>query len=156
MGHKSLIVGLGVAMLCVVVQSAAGPIYRWVDDNGVVQYSDTPPTDQKAGTVTVPSQDAAPAPAAPPTPAPTPAKAPAGAADDDTPTLSDAQQAEVARIRAENCKRARSNLAYLQSNPPNRLLNTDDTGTVYRMTEEEHSERMRTARRVIGENCTPQ
>lgn len=143
--------------MCMVSLASAQDIYRWVDANGVVQYSDRPPPDAQAAEVTVPTRNST-TPEAPTADATaTTAEQTGGEKTTDAPSeprLTPEQQAEIARVRAENCKRGRSNLRYLETNPPVRLLVKQDDGSVARMTEEGHARRMASARQMIAENCS--
>lgn len=134
---------------------ATAEIYRWVDDNGVVQFSDKPPPDQQSETVEI-RATSRPASNGPPTNAPKPLAQSTGAAPADAqpePTVSPEQQAEIDAVRAENCRRAQSNLQFLQDNPPSRLLDTDAQGNVYRLTVEDHTARMQTASDAVDKYC---
>ena len=80
------VVGL-VALACVAAVAHAQVLYKWIDDEGKVHYSDTPPKNFK-GQLTKIETDVAPTPTAPPAAAPSKAapteagKAEAPAADD--------------------------------------------------------------------------
>lgn len=134
---------------------SAAKIYRWVDANGVVQYSDKPPAKQQAEAITVRGAKARPEPPQAANTgsefAPTETKPDLDAAEPARP--SPEQQAAIAAARAENCRRAQSNLQFLQNNPPNRLLDTDESGNVYRLTVEDHTARMQKANDAIGKYC---
>lgn len=43
-------------LLCLALPVSAGQLYRWVDENGKVQYSDKPPVQSKSGTATLSKQ----------------------------------------------------------------------------------------------------
>lgn len=125
-------------------------MYKWVDDNGVTQYSQFPPpgrqaenlspqraprpTGQNAPAAEQPAQDAAPQ--APPgqQAAPDPAKA----------------KAEAER-RTKNCGIARANLEKLTTGGRLRLMGDD--GVAYYPTEEERQARIAEAREQIDKFC---
>lgn len=132
---------------------AEAKIYRWVDANGVVQYSDRPPAEQSAETITVRGAKAVDQSPDQPPSTDAPDNQPAKQEPEPAPAISPEQQAAIDEARAENCRRARSNLTFLQNNPPNRLLDTDEDGNVYRLTVEDHTARMQKANDAIGEYC---
>ncbi len=150
--------GLALTAVLVVMTSASSAagehgIYKWVDDNGTVHYSQTPPPDGKAQELK---------------PAPGPADDPAAISgklrkqvDEMEERLTekregaaDAQQwAEIQKLRRENCANARANLDKLQQGG-NRAYRTPD-GEVVRLTEEERQRRIDETNRQIQENCSP-
>ena len=142
----------------VVSTASTAKIYRWVDANGVVQYSDQPPAKQQAETISVrgarkPESKAGNGPDAPKARTElAPAEKPAQPVPE-TPSVSPEQQAAIDAARAENCRRARSNQQFLQDNPPRRLLDTDEAGRVYRLSVEDHTARMQKASDAIAEYC---
>ncbi len=127
--------------------------YKWVDENGVVSYSQTPPPSGTADTV-IPL---------PPAPQQDPNEAEKRLdslrqqledRDEDRQLAKESDQkkaAEQAR-RKQNCQAARSNLRELDG-LGNRLLHTSD-GQYLRLTEEERQTRMQTARDNIESNCS--
>ncbi len=88
----------------------AGEVYRWVDENGVVHYSDRPVTDQ-AERVAV----RAPRPTQTP-PAPPPADVPAGS-DAQGKLFAEPDPEQVDAQRSANCEAARARLAQLERAP---------------------------------------
>ncbi|MDH3526154.1 MAG: DUF4124 domain-containing protein [Gammaproteobacteria bacterium] len=150
--------GLALTAVLVVIattSSAAGKhgIYKWVDESGTVQYTQTPPPGREA-------QELKP----PPTPADDPdeisdkLKEQVDAMDqrrtEKHQGAADAQQwAEIQKIRRENCATARANLAKLQQGG-NRAYRTPD-GQVVRLTEEDRQQRIEATNRQIQENCSP-
>lgn len=126
--------------------------YRWVDEQGTVSYTQTPPPSGEVEIIKA---------------SPTSK----GTSTDATEQLNklrqqledrreDRQQAEKTQKQAEkksvkqeqNCVNARSNLGRLESQG-NRLLRTSD-GQFIRLTEAEREARMQTARDNIEANCT--
>ena len=125
--------------------------YRWVDENGVVSYSQTPPPSGQAEIVNIHT-------------------APQSGSQDAQERLNKMRQQledrredrklakeeqlksdqEKAR-RLQNCETARANLRKLEG-LGNRLLKTPD-GEYRRLTEEERQQRMQKARDNIKENC---
>jgi hypothetical protein len=125
-------------------------MYRWVNEDGVVSYSQRPPPDAQAETVEIKT-----------TPASSDADSNkqlealrqklADSAEDRA--LKKAEKKEQAEIKAENsknCSIARKNLEQLTA-LANRLYKTED-GYV-RLNEEERQKKMQTAREQIKEHC---
>ncbi len=138
-----------IMLLCTLTAQAA--MYRWVDENGVTQYSQTPPPAQDADKLKPP---------------PPPAESPQEARrrldlqlqqiDDrrEDRELADEERRrkeEERRIARKNCDSARTNLENLQS-ASRRLVRMHD-GSYKRLTEEERQERMQKAREQIETNC---
>ncbi|MEN8166100.1 MAG: DUF4124 domain-containing protein [Pseudomonadota bacterium] len=136
------------------VYSASGytQTYRWVDENGTVSYSQTPPPSGEVEIIKVSPSS----------------KDTSTEATEQLNKLrqqledrkEDRQLAEKTRKQAEenavkreqNCVNAQSNLGKLESQG-NRLLRTSD-GQYIRLTEAERQARMQTARDNIKANCT--
>lgn len=117
--------------------------YKWVDHNGVVQYTTTPPPKgQQSTTVKTHAQ-----PARTETP-PSDAETPAATTDPDAPSA--AQVAEAKR-RQEACAAARTNLTVL-ANPKVTRLDPDSGQQVELSNEEIMAERTRN-NEVIVANC---
>ena len=126
--------------------------YKWIDRNGVVSYSQTPPESAEVVTQII--------------------KSPLQSKDAETNNelnrlrqqledrKEDRQLAEEAarksqqesEIKRKNCNAARSNLEKLQ-NSGNRILKTTD-GTYMRLNENERQQRIQTARDQIEVNCS--
>ncbi|MEW8506008.1 MAG: DUF4124 domain-containing protein [Candidatus Thiodiazotropha sp.] len=124
--------------------------YRWVNEDGVVTYSQTPPPDAKAETVKIKS-------------------APAGSSGDSKQRLKELRQKladsaedralkkaqkqeseEIAKENKHNCNVARKNLEQLTA-LGNRLYKVGDN--YVRLTEEDRQRRMQEAREQIKEYC---
>jgi hypothetical protein len=150
--HLVLIVGL-------LPWLSGAAVYRWVDENGVVNYTQMKPEGVDAELVSeatgrrgAPSQPPRPAPAIP--------------AESDGPSLTDeqqkmlsdlqaaeqARQAEIARVREANCQEARDLLARLTSRGRIRITGPDGEERV--MPEEERQRRIDEAQRAIVANCS--
>lgn len=133
--------------------AAAAQLYRYVDENGVTVYSQTPPPGGEAAAITV---DAA-----------APSAADAAAAREqlreeierDFDARNEAaraaeeaaEQAAAAKARAENCEAARTNLATL-TDLGARVLQMPD-GSVTRISDEEREALMRKAEMEIEDLC---
>lgn len=133
--------------------TATGAMYKWVDEDGVTQFTQTPPTGQKAETLRPP---------------PPPAEDPATAQqrlqkqldDFDNRRLMEQEQGKETRLaeenkalRKKNCAAARNNLQVLQAGG-NRSMTTE-TGEVIRPTEEDRTARIEKAQQAIKDNCSP-
>jgi hypothetical protein len=122
--------------------------YKWVDENGVVSYSQTAPKAIEAETISI----------KPPTQT---------SSTDELDRLKQqlqdiredkelaAQAAKKAKLeseqKAQNCAAARANLANLQT-AGNRMLQTSD-GSYLRLSEPERQHRLQLARDQIAANC---
>jgi len=126
-------------------------MYRWVDENGVTQYTQTPPPNQDADRLRPP-----PPPAEDPKTARERLDRQLQAVDDrrEDRDLADAErrkQAEKRKIAEQNCQNARTNLERLDR-AGNRLILMPD-GNYQRMAEEDRQRRIEEARKVVNENC---
>ncbi len=149
-GIQSVKQTLLLALLLPFLTVASAETYRWVNEEGVVTYSQSPPPDVKAETVKIRTT-------------------PAGSGFDSKKQLEElrqrladsaedralkkAQKKEQAEIKAENrknCNTARKNLEQLTA-LGNRLYKTED-GYV-RLTEEDRQKKMQQAREQIKEHC---
>jgi len=125
--------------------------YKWVDDNGDVIYSQTPPVDkpyEKMGTPPPPSIN------------PEAAKKQVDslieqqkATDKARKEQQQKQQQEqlAAEALAENCQAAKYNLQQYQDNPGRRMM--DEQGNVTRPTEEERQQKISKLQQQINKFC---
>jgi hypothetical protein len=149
------LVKTGLVIVCLPLLTAAD-IYRWVDENGVVNYTQQKPRGVDAELVSGvrgPSQTTPKAPT------------PGGNPSDTSPELDERQQRlledlqaaeaarrnEIARVREENCSRARGVLDRLTSK--SRIRVRGDDGEVHILNEEERQERISEAQRGVATNC---
>jgi len=149
---KLLIVaaGLGFAGACF----AANTVFQWTDDNGVVQYTDQPPTDRTYKTI---KSTSAP---------PSAARAQEALAEQRKQQAEAATEAEgkmafqeeqrkrdelAQQVREENCTSGQSNLKTLTEHSRIRVMGTD--GEVRYLTEEERQDEIRKAQEMIDTNC---
>jgi len=123
-------------------------MYRWVDENGVTVYSQSPPATGQAEEVKVHTSTAAPAPQ-PTRPGNQDSEAGNDAAIEEGPSKEEI--AESNRIREENCQAARHNLD-LYTNLGNKLVKTPD-GLYKRLTEEERQTKIQESQRLMEEYC---
>ncbi len=126
-------------------------MYKWVDENGVTVYSQTPPASGKSTEVKPP-----------PPPAMTPEEA-REKLNRTRPRLEDAaedrelaeqkanKKEKVAEAYEVNCSAARNNLMNWEGNP-RKLVGRPD-GTYARVTEEERQQKMQEARDLIEKFC---
>lgn len=134
-------------------------VYRWVDEDGVVNYSQLKPEGVDAELVSDTgerqrSRDSA-----------TPARPPAQTPPEGEQTLTESQQrmlselqaaeqerqAEIARVRESNCQEARDVLQRLTSR--GRIRVAGDDGQERVMPEEERQRRIDEAQRAVAANC---
>ena len=114
-------------LMLVVAAGASAQLYRWVDKDGKVRYSDTPPPGAKATTLRPPTGSSAPAPApgggaaakdakkGPLTPAEQEADFRKRQMEAQKARDKDAQTSRDALAKQDNCARARESLASLES-----------------------------------------
>lgn len=129
----------------------AGKMYRWVDENGVTQYTQTPPPKGDAKEIKPP-----PPPAVDPAEAQRQLNAQRQKLEDLREDRSLAKQkstesAEEKAAKAKNCQAARDNLKKLQENPRGRWMQKDGTQTRY--TDEQRQAKIKEAQDQIKEFC---
>lgn len=147
--------------LCALPLLMGAAIYRWVDENGVVNYTQLKPEGVPAELVHADTgQRVTSEPAAAENRGPQTAPATAGE------PLTDAQQRmleelraaeqerqrQVAKVRESNCQQARDLLERLTSR--GRLRVTGEDGEERVMPEEERQQRIEQAQRAVAVNCT--
>jgi len=136
--------------------TVAAQVYKWVDKDGKVQYSDTPPppgaTKAEAKKVeTVPGGGSA--------SSPTPAKSLQDRSQDFDKRKNDAAEqnkkaGEAQKKSAENdenCKSAKSALSDLESGRP--IRRTNEKGELAYMSDEERQAEVAKAREVVASSC---
>ena len=131
---------------------AQAAMYKWVDENGVTQYSQYPPPDQKSETMVPP---------------PTPAQDPAGAQqkleqtlqklDEDSKARAAAKAeqdkaAEAEQKRSQNCQAARKNLETLTTGGRKRIVGPD--GVAAPLSEEDRQSRIAQAKKQVKDYCS--
>jgi len=131
--------------------TAQAGMYRWVDDNGMTVYSQTPPPDRDAHTLK---------------PLPPPAASPEQAQrqldqqlqqkndymeDRELAAEQRRNEQDERKLIEENCRRARSNLENLEDATRRLLLMPD--GSYQRLTEEDRQQRMQEARELLDQHC---
>lgn len=131
--------------------AAPAAMYKWVDDQGQVHYSQYPPKDREAQAI------------APPPPPATPAAEAQKKLEETLRSLDETRKAreesaqkaadeaaEAERIRG-NCEAARANLERLTTGGRKKIVGED--GVAYYMTEEERQKRIQEARDQIDKYC---
>ena len=135
--------------------TVAAQVYKWVDKDGKVQYTDTPPP--ASATKTEAKKFDAPPASAPAAGAP--GKSLADRAKDfDKRKAEDAEKQKKAEtdqknadIKAANCKDAKANIAALESGRP--MARTTDTGDREVMSDEARLADIAKARKAAEESC---
>ena len=136
---------------------AAAEIYRWVDASGVVNYTQQKPRDMDSQKVTT-DRGATRVVTETPAPAETPTASPMDELSDaqramlkDLQAAELARQAEVTKIREDNCEKSRSVLSRLSATQ--RIRVNDDSGNQRIMPEDERQRRIEEAQLGIAQNC---
>ena len=139
------------AMLLATSAPLASDIYKWVDSDGRVHYTQMPPTNRPAERM----KGAAP-----------PANNPEAVRGDlqrqveafderraqrDEAFAEEKHKEEVASIRKQNCETARKNLANLRRGGNNAYMTPE--GEVVRLTDDERAKRIEDAKQGIKDNC---
>jgi hypothetical protein len=132
---------------------ATADIYKWVDDEGKVNYTQTPPPPGIASEII--KQAAAPA-VAPTPPKTTESTLQERLEDEQKDLEDDAARAKLekenAEIRRLNCDTATRNLALLEKEGQRRYMNAN--GELLRPTDEERQKLIDETRQQMEENCT--
>ena len=131
--------------------SLAGGIYKWIDENGQVQYTQTPPPNVPAERM-----KGAPPPANDPEAVRGDLQRQLDAFDErraqrDEAFAEQKQKEETARIRKQNCETARKNLAKLRRGGNNAYMTPE--GEVVRLTDDERARRIEDAKQGVKDNC---
>ena len=129
----------------------AGKVFKWIDDQGVPQYTDQAPTDRQYSVL---ETHAAPKSAAAAQEKRAKALEAAGQPEEGSGVNFEAQKKEreqQAKVRAENCKNAQANLKTMKENARVRILGDD--GEFRFLSEEEKRAQIQQAQDVIETNC---
>lgn len=130
---------------------AAAAVYKWVDEQGVTHYSQTPPSTGQAQILPPPP---------PPAEDPDAANRRLGELQERLKKLEEARakareetrkKAEEEAARKENCRRARERLAALEPTP--RVLMRKPDGRVVRLSDEARLKELDKAREAIKKYC---
>jgi len=157
--HKALPLIGSVLLIAISSQSAADQIYRWVDDKGVVNYTQLKPRDADAEAIT--TQGGVHAAKAEPAPSTTTAVTDPATGQPLSPEQEQmleglraaerSRQAEIAKLRAENCQQSKDILARLTVK--NRIRVRGDDGEYRVMAEDERQSRISEAQENIAQYC---
>jgi flagellar biosynthesis GTPase FlhF len=152
MSVYSKLVSASLTLSLLALSSAYAGMYRWVDEDGVTHYTQTPPINEESTLIEEPK---------PPT---TPSdeawkKLNKQRSQQQSSRETRAQKkeeqkklAEEKEIKEQNCEAARKNLAILQNGPPTRRMKTA-SGEYVRLTEEDYQQKVDEARDNIKEFC---
>jgi hypothetical protein len=141
------------AALALPAAGNATTLYRWVDEDGVAQFSQYPPPGREAERMearppTPPDAPAGPQAGGPPIDAPGEAPGPGEAPEQ---PAGDGAGAMPPEVRARNCAAARRNVAGLEAAP--RLQETAPDGSVRWVVGAEREARLEAARARVREYC---
>ena len=125
----------------------ATQLYKWVDEDGVTQFSQQPPADNQYQRMNVAPT---PEPGTPTAPAPSMTEG-APAANTSEPTPEQEQDPEYKAKLAAYCDALRSRLTTMENNP--RLRRTKEDGTVERIGEDERQAMIEQTRKDLQANC---
>jgi len=153
---KSLTTVLLVALVLVATDSVANEaVYRWVDDRGIVHFSDLPGQSAEATKVEVDAGSPANSPSAGDSASDSAFASPAGPskAQQQREERENRQQdtAKKKAAIAANCKQRRNIVAKLE--PFTRVMVRGEDGEVYRMDDKDRLESLSEAKTYIAENC---
>lgn len=150
------------ALLALVsLPTVADEIYRWVDENGVVNYTQQKPRDMEAEAIVTTGGTTRKASKSAPVAAPAPTSAATGKplSEKQEKMLADlraaeqARQDEIAQIKADNCQRSRDVLSRLSVK--SRIRVQDANGEYSVMPEDERQRRISEAQENIALYCVP-
>ncbi|HEY9103702.1 DUF4124 domain-containing protein [Chitinimonas sp.] len=116
---------------------ASAEVYKWVDANGKVQYSDQPPPGGKAATVKIPVNTAVPV-TAPANPTPAPGKDKEATANKGEPKVSP-EEAQ------RNCSKVTAQIKEIEAS--DFIINKDAQGREYDMTDAQTKSQLDTMRK---------
>lgn len=153
-----LVPKLVVALCCLPVLMGA-TVYRWVDEDGIVNYTQLKPEGVDAELVSADTGRRLSTPESEPGPASTPAgTSEQQLTENQQEMLSDLRaaeeqrQQEIAKVRQANCQQARDVLERLTSR--GRIRVVGDDGVERAMPEEERRQRIDEAQRSVAVNCS--
>ena len=151
--NRAIIFGLGVLFAA----AAAAQQYKWVDQNGKVQYGDVPPPGVKAQRLKPPPGASAPAAAAKKDEKGAKPLSPEAAyrkrqEDAQKENEKAAQAEQEAAAKRENCVRAQESLRTLESGQ--RIARTDAKGERYYLEDAQIAQEITRARQMVRESCS--
>ena len=142
---RKTVIAIALGLTCTHVM--AEKLYKWVDENGVTQFSQQPPASNQYERMNV-----TPPPALGSTPPPT-AETPTATEPDPGNENAAAQKAdsEQKAMRVAQCAKLREDLTTLENNP--RLGRTNADGEMERIGEDERQSMITTAREELASYC---
>lgn len=150
--NRAIIFGLAVLF----ATAASAQQYKWVDQNGKVQYGDVPPPGVKAQRLKPPAGGSSPAPAAAAKKGEKPLSPEAAfrkrQEDAEKDRQKEAQAEQEAAAKRENCVRAQEQLRTLESGQ--RIQRTDAKGERYYLEEGQIAQEITRARQIAQQSCS--
>ncbi len=138
-------------LLALLSLTVGAQVYRWVDKDGKVQYSDQPPAPGAGKAEVTKINSATSSPAAPAGAATkTPEKAKANVADANKAKTAE-DEAKAAKENEEYCRSTRSQLKVMENG--GRVTTTDANGDQALMSDEQLIAEAARLRKLIAENC---
>lgn len=142
---RKIVISAALSLVC--TSAMATQLYRWVDENGVTQFSQQPPAEDQYQRLQVkPAPELGTGSLAP---------APDASAEEQTEATEPAAAAQPTPEQqaklAEQCDALRANLTTMQNNP--RLRRTLEDGTVERIGEDERQAMIAKAQADLQEHC---
>jgi len=157
---RPLLALIGAALILAGSQAAADEIYRWIDDGGVVNYTQQKPRGKDAEAITTGSRSTRTEPttaAEPVTQAVNSDGQPLNAEQqkmfEGLQRAEQARQSEITRIKEQNCLQSQDVLSRLTIK--NRIRVRDDSGEYRVMAEDERQDRIQEAQEGIALYCLP-
>lgn len=142
-----------VLLACLSMSAQAG-LNKWVDENGKVHYSDSPPPDAKVESVrniTGKGQEAAPADYSSKSYSQREAELNKARQEKKEASEKSARETAQQQERKQNCAAARENLRALESGT--RLVTYDENGEKRYLDDGERAQRLSSAREAVKANC---
>ena len=143
---RNTVIAIALSLAC--TQVMAAKLYKWVDENGVTQFSQQPPASQQYERMNV---SAPPQLGSTPTPAHTPPETQAGTSSESGSTAAQQAEREQKELREAQCAKLREDLNTLENNP--RLGRTNADGQMERIGEDERQAMMTRAREELASYC---
>jgi hypothetical protein len=148
MNKNPLLQLIAITLLLLAASSTMAAMYKWVDYEGNIQYSQTPPMDRDMERIAKPK--APPAPPSPVEPATGDTEAAGQSPEAESEGPSEEERRAAERHNAAVCKDARETLRNYETTP--RIRVPTDDGFRY-LSEEERQEQIRKARALIQKHC---
>jgi len=148
MNKNPLLQLIAITLLLLAASSTMAAMYKWVDDEGNIHYSQTPPMERQSEQIEKPRMPAPP-PKADAAPADTTTAEPTAGTESEGPSEEEIR-AEKERV-AEECRRARQWISEIENKP--RLRVRDDSGNLRYLTEEERQARLKQAQDYLRKYC---